>query len=349
MEHPEVFYTYEWALAVDRAYGASVRPLLLLGQEGDSLVGVVALATDTDERKTFFLAGTTADYCDFVCDPRRRPEFIGAVFTELQKLNLSMLVLANLPMDSATSGALRAAARSHGYSSFSRPAYLCAQIVLGTSAERETLKESVTRRKALRYALKCLGKQGPVTIHHLKSWDRLQPALPQFIKAHISRFLATGRASNLASPERQSFLTELAKLQSDAGWLVLTCLLVGERPVAWNYGFQFSGSWFYYQPTFDSDLQQFSPGFCLLSKIVEDACDNPQIKLVDLGLGAEGYKERFATAGRQTLHVTVTTSTARRLRETVRYYGATAVKSAPRLEHWVRRLMRRGPSGIAQI
>jgi len=36
MECPQVFYTYEWAMAVQRAYGGSLVPLLMLAYEGES-------------------------------------------------------------------------------------------------------------------------------------------------------------------------------------------------------------------------------------------------------------------------------------------------------------------------
>ena len=51
MECPEVFYTYEWALAVSRAYRDSITPLLMLAYEQDSLVGVVSLATNRSRRE----------------------------------------------------------------------------------------------------------------------------------------------------------------------------------------------------------------------------------------------------------------------------------------------------------
>jgi CelD/BcsL family acetyltransferase involved in cellulose biosynthesis len=57
-----------------------------------------------------------------------------------------------------------------------------------------------------------------------------------------------------------------------------------------------------------------------------------------LGLGEEEYKERFATGSRRTLHVTVAQSTVRCLREGVRYHAASAIKSLPQVEHYVRRL-----------
>lgn len=348
MERPEVFYTYEWALAVSHAYRASVTPLLMLAYEQDSLIGVVALATSNTRRESFFLASTTADYCDFVSSPERRPELVDLVFSELKKLKIAALAVANLPTDSATSNAFAATARTHGQATFSRPAFRCAQIVLASSTERQKVRESVLKRKALRSFLRSLEKYGSVSIDHLQSRDRLAAVLPEFMQAHITRFATTGRISNLADPQRQAFLVELAELLARRGWMVLTRLLVGDHPVAWNYGFQFEGSWFYYQPTFDSDWQQFSPGFCLLSKIVEAACENPAIQRVDLGLGAEGYKQRFATGVRQTLDVTANTSTVRHVKEIVRYRAAFAVKSAPRLEYCVRRLLGRTSAGGTQ-
>ena len=40
MERPEVFYTWEWAFAMQAAYGAVLQPMLYLAYEGDELVGV---------------------------------------------------------------------------------------------------------------------------------------------------------------------------------------------------------------------------------------------------------------------------------------------------------------------
>jgi CelD/BcsL family acetyltransferase involved in cellulose biosynthesis len=333
MERPEVFYTYEWALAVYRAYGGQMAPLLLLAYEEDSLVGVAAVATDSSQ-EIVFLASTTADYCDFICHPLRRKEFLESVFAELKKLDAGVLRLANLPADSATAHALRSAARDHGYSVFARPAYSCAKVMIDSPENRATVRESVQRR--IRRYSKTLGKNIPVTLSHSTSHDDIASELPSFAKAHVARFLDTGRISNLAHPERRIFLAELTQSLASSGWVTLSQLLVSGKVVAWNYGFQFSGSWFWYQPTFVSSFQQYSPGLWLLSKIVEESCSDPQLDRIDLGLGAEGYKERLATASQQTLHVTVTASAFRGLKERVRYHSAAVVRSIPRAEAWVR-------------
>lgn len=349
MECPEVFYTYEWALAVSRAYHASIRPLLFLAYERDSLVGFVALARNSAQREAFFLAGTTADYCDFVSHPERRRELVSGVLAELRLLEMPTLVLANLPADSATASELELSAHTRGYSLFFRPAYRCARVVIASPEQKEAVRQSVQRKQMVRRQLKAMSNIGTVTVRNLRSWEEIAAVLPAFERAHVARFLARGQVSNLVQPERPAFLGELAKLLSEAGWMTLSCLEIDNEKVAWNYGFQFAGSWFWYQPAFDRSFERYYPGFCLLAKIVEQASAMPEINRIDLGLGDEVYKERFATGARHTIHVTVTTSAARYLKENVRYQAASAIKHSPALEHCVRKLLGRPSPGGAQV
>jgi CelD/BcsL family acetyltransferase involved in cellulose biosynthesis len=336
MEPPEIFYTYEWACAVQAAYRESVHPLLFLGYENDNLVAVAALATDATEKAVRFLAGTTADYCDFVCDPKGRTGFVAAVLAKLKELEFGDFTLANLPAESATVAAIRTSAGKHGFHAYMRPAYLCAQVDLGPAEARQSLKTSVQKKKKLKYYLRAMEREGPVAVMHHQSRESIAEALPRFTNAHVARFEATGRTSNLASAERRRFLAELAERFGGTNAVTLTEMSVGGRPMAWNYGFQFQGSWFWYMPTFDTRDEANSPGYCLLAQIILEACDRPEMRVVDLGLGAEGYKERFGNSSRQTLHTTLTLSRARHWREVTRYRAATAVKKSPKLESAIR-------------
>ena len=72
---------------------------------------------------------------------------------------------------------MRDAAGQNGYLVFSRPAYQCARIALGTADERQELKQSVLKRKAFRYYIKGLEKTAPVTMDHLTLWNAIQPDL----------------------------------------------------------------------------------------------------------------------------------------------------------------------------
>lgn len=332
---PEVFYTHEWGKAVDVAYGASLRPWVLLAYEGEELTGVAAMALDSKNRATF-LAGTTADYCDFLSLPEKRGSLLDIVFEELSKADANEIVLANLPAGSATTSCLRTVGRRHGLHVFSRLGYVCARINLGSADDRSQLKQSLKKKKNLRYGMNALGRDGPVTLRHLRSWSEVHNALPEFYEAHVARFLVTSRISNFARADRRAFIAALSQRLSTAGWLALTQLTVGDRAIAWNYGFRFQSSWFYYQPTFESRLEQYSPGQCLLAAIVTEACDSSAISVVDLGLGAEGYKERFANDSRKTLTVTLSRFQRRHLRAVARYRLAETLKQWPWVESSIR-------------
>jgi CelD/BcsL family acetyltransferase involved in cellulose biosynthesis len=342
IDQPQVFYTYEWALAVQCAYGTTRHPLIFLAYDDqDSLCGVAALATISLGKEVGFLCATTGDYCDFVSLPEHKESFVAEVLAQLKRENIHEIRLANLPSDSVTVSALRHAARSQRYYRFSRTAYVCAQVSLGSLQRRGENKPVLPRKKMLRRFLNAMGRAAPVQLQHARTRDEAQAVLPGFIDAHVARFLATGRISNLASKERRVFLAELAKLLSERGWFALTTMRAGEKIFAWNYGFQFRGTWFWYQPTFDGDFEKYSPGFCLLAKVIEEAAEMPELKTVDLGLGAEDYKDRFANQTRETLHVTLTNSAARLIQETVRSGAAAMVKFDPRVEATVRSILAR--------
>jgi CelD/BcsL family acetyltransferase involved in cellulose biosynthesis len=348
MECPEVFYTYEWALAVNRAYRDSITPLLMLAYERDSLAGVAALATDRAQQETFFLAGMTADYCDFVSAPKSRRELVNCVLAELRMLGMPMLVLANLPADSATARVVGKAASFRGYNLFSQPAFQCTQVSLRTIEQKESVRHAVQHKRERRY-LKSLATTVPVVVEHLGSWDQIASALPSFSKTHVARFSAMGRSSNLDSPQRVAFLLELAKLLSPPGWIALSQLRAGEHSMAWQYAFQFARHRSFYQTTFDNSFRKYSPGFNLILRLIEEACDSSETDFVDLGLGGEDYKKRLATGTRETLNVTLARSTVTYMRVAARYHAAAAIKTSPRLERYVRRVLGQPSSGSVQV
>lgn len=329
MEQPEVFYTYEWALAVQRAYSESLEPLILLCYEEGQLRGVAALATDQHER-AFFLASSTADYCDLVSQPEFRESFLRLVLAEVGKRAIANLVLGNLPATSVSASLIQAVARENGYHVFIRPAYSCARVAIRPEHPAPDVKAVIAkkvRRKLLR-----LEREGAVCLINLSSWEEVRVALPQFQRAHVGRFLSTGRISNQVTSQRRVFLEELAELLSEPGWMCLSELTVAGRAIAWNYGFRYEGSWFWYQPTFDTDFDHLSPGYCLLGKIVEQSCESDGINTVDLGLGDEEYKNRFSNSEQRTVNIDLSRHRVRHFAVRLRYASATAIKKFAPIE-----------------
>ncbi len=333
-ERPEVFYTYEWALAVARAYGDCRRPLLALGYKQKRLVGAASLYVARDGLEAGFLSSTTADYCDFVCAPEDRNEFLVESLRTIRESGVAELILANLPAESEES--VVRAQRRCGYHVFSRPAYDCAQVALTSPEEKRAATNQLETKGSLRRIAKKLNAAGNVRLQHTKGEDWLGATLPSFYRKHVARFLMMGKESNLIDPARRNFLDELARLLSRSGWMKFSFLSIGEQQIAWNYGFQFANSWFWYQPTFDTTFQKYFPGLSLLIRIVEEAAKNSEIERVDLGLGAEGYKERVSTRIVKTAHITASRSLVSHVRHRLRHFAAALVKKFPRIERLMR-------------
>lgn len=339
MDQPQVFYTYEWALAVCRAYREVLPPHIFLAYDSvDNLCGIAALAVDSNLERASFLCATTGDYCDFISAKEDRGEFVHAVISELRRLNVREITLANLPADSSSVEALHLLRHGAGYHAFQRTGYICAQVSLAALERDKRGLLVLPRRKMLRRSLNAMGREKPLQLEHLRSKESLISVLPNFMQAHVARFLYTGRISNIAHPARRKFLAELAELLAKPGWIVLTRMMSGDKALAWNYGFRFQGTWFWYQPTFENELEKYSPGFCLLAQIVEGAVKDPDIKTVDLGLGAEGYKDQFVNQTREILYTTLNTSWNRHCREIIRYRAGGSIRRSPFAEKKLRNL-----------
>lgn len=334
MESPEVFYTWEWSTAVSRSYRACVKPLLIAAFRESALAGVVALNLSGDGSASF-LTADTADYCDFISRREDRAEFVALVFKELRKIGVVDVQLASLPAHSSTVPALRGC----GYKMFSRPAYLCRQIQLNSDHARREVKESAERRH--RRILKRLRPLGAVKVAHERPVQVQAAELEQLAIAQIGRFLAENRLSNLISSERRSFLAELGDLLGSQGWLALSKVKLGDSTVAWNFGMVFAGKWFWYQPAFDFKRKDAGVGSLLLCDILQTAARDSDVHTIDLGLGDETYKQRYAKSGAQTLHIFATRSAARLGWSAARYYSAAVIRKSPRLESLARKTLAR--------
>jgi CelD/BcsL family acetyltransferase involved in cellulose biosynthesis len=304
MENPEVFFTYQWALAASRGFQELLSTRLFLVYDFEELAGVVALAIDPRApRAAFFLTSSTADYCDIVSTPTNRKAVILALLEEFKKLGLSDLVLANVPANSATLKELPGVAGSQRFYVTSRTAYNCGVVQLGGEGQRETLIRSLAGKSRERRALKRLSDLGSVKVIHLTEPEEIGPSLESIVSAQISRFLASNRISPLVGAERRAFLQQLSDLLSQSGWLKISQLEIDGHPVAWNYGFRFGGSWFWYLPTFEMEYAHVSPGSCLLRLLVEEGAKDSSLQWLDLGLGEESYKDRYANNMRETRYV----------------------------------------------
>jgi len=328
MDNPEVFLTYQWALAASRGFRLHLSTMLFLMYDFDQLVVVAALAVDPKApRSAFFLTSSTADYCDIVSSPANRKTVLLALLEEIKNLGISDVVFANVPSNSATLQELPRVAGSHRFYVTSRTSYNCGVVQLGGEEQRETLLQSLASKGREKRALKRLTNLGAVKVIHFTEPEQIGTSLESIVSAQISRFLASNRVSPLVGSERRTFLRHLSDLLAHSGWLKISQLEIDGRPVAWNYGFRFGGSWFWYLPTFQMEYEHVSPGSCLLRLLVEEGAKDASLQWLDLGLGDEPYKDRFANKIRQTRYVHLSRGLPRHVVSAVReMLSSTAVR-----------------------
>ena len=105
-------------------------------------------------------------------------------------------------------------------------AYICAQVSFDRLERGKDGKPFAPGLKRLRRFEKAMGPGAEVRTEHRRSWEAVEPVLPEFMQAHVARFLEIGRISNIADSHRRVFLAELARVLSQSEWFVLSRMLV---------------------------------------------------------------------------------------------------------------------------
>lgn len=79
------------------------------------------------------------------------------------------------------------------------------------------------------------------------------------------------------------------------GWLSLHVLYLNEQPCAFQLGLRYNETYFLQTMGFDPTMKQRNLGTALFLKILDQLCQNPEIKYLDFGFGDAEYKRRFGT------------------------------------------------------
>ena len=131
-------------------------------------------------------------------------------------------------------------------------------------------------------------------MEHLKRSNEILPLLNFFFEQHINRWAHTPFPSLFIDPVQKVFYKRLLEELAETDWLRFTCVNWQDRYVAFHFGFNYNGNFFWYKPTFEIALAKHSPGEVLLRQLLLQAqCE--QAHTFDFGLGDEEFKKRFST------------------------------------------------------
>ena len=309
-----------------------LRPLLFLAyDESESLCGVAALAARWQSGHVSFLCATPETIAIFSALPEDRSAFVagsvGRVKETRHRRDYAYEPAGGFEYGRPSSKTRR---RTATVSLRARPTSAPKFRWPNWNAGRGESKPVLPGKKMVRRSLNAMGRDAPVRLDHARSWEAVEPILPQFIAGSHRTVSRIGTRQQPGAPGAPRVSGRIGKVAFRARLAGADPHDVGRErlsPGTMDSSFRTPGSGTSRRLT--AVLEKYSPGFCLLAKLIEEAADNPALRTVDLGLGAEEYKDRFANQTRETLYVTLRTSGVRHAREILRYHAAEIVKLLP--------------------
>lgn len=176
--------------------------------------------------------------------------------------------------DAFGSAHLLAAASSHGYRIVERTYERSPYLVIDGPWEEYERGLSGRVRRDLQRRLRRLEELGPVGLDLSDGSSNRAELLAEGFLLEPSGWKAARGTAVASRDETRRFYDELAQWAAERGWLRLSFLRVGEKGVAFQYGFEASGIYFFLKGGYDPEYSRFAPGKLLLRALLERAFAN---------------------------------------------------------------------------
>lgn len=181
------------------------------------------------------------------------------------------LTLEYVDLDAAGSAALQRAAASRGYRLLARAYERSPYLAVEGTWEQYQQSVAGRLRRDLDRRLRRLQELGPVRLDVSDGRSGRAALLAEGFRLEPSGWKAARGTAVASREETRRFYEELAEWATGRGWLRLSFLRVGEAAVAFQYGFEASGTYFFLKGGYDPEYGRFAPGKLLLRALLERA------------------------------------------------------------------------------
>jgi CelD/BcsL family acetyltransferase involved in cellulose biosynthesis len=166
-------------------------------------------------------------------------------------------------------------------------------------AGRPDAAKAAANKKSLRKLERYFRQQGSLEARQFRDSEEILPQLQEFFAQHTSRWGRTSnprpsKGTNFLDPALRAFIECLTRSAAHTGWLRFTRLDWEGRPIAFEFGYCYGGTYFGSTSSFAIDLARRSPGQVLLRQLLLAAIAEG-VSTYDFGIGDQPYKLRFAT------------------------------------------------------
>lgn len=209
-----------------------------------------------------------------------------------------LLTLEYVDPTAPSLGQLKAAAAQAAYRvverTYERPPYVP---IDGPWEDYERRLGGRVRRDVARRRRR-LEEEGAVSLEVVDGSAGLQDLLEEGFQLEPSGWKGRRGTAIASRPETKRFYTELAAWARARGWLRLSFLRMDGRPVAFQYGLESSGVYYFLKGGYDPGYARFSPGKLLVYALLERAFSLGLTRYDFLG-GDEAFKLEWTQSTRE--------------------------------------------------
>jgi hypothetical protein len=169
------------------------------------------------------------------------------------------------------------------YTDFSRFATFDEVVRYATARSSRAFEAQKRKRRKLEREV------GPVRIVY-----RAEPSETALVELCMRWKSAQYQRSNYVDVFASDKLRRLFLQLFEKGAITVSALYVGDRPAAIHLGPVTEGRFYYWVPSYDTELQLYSPGVILMEELMRDSMSSG-IREFDFLIGGEDYKFYYAT------------------------------------------------------
>jgi CelD/BcsL family acetyltransferase involved in cellulose biosynthesis len=277
-----------WTRAWWRAYGTQVALHTPVVWQGDRLVGILPLVIK--HKRLHFLGAPIGDYHDMICAGASPTEVLETALSAAVESSGRICVLDDLAQNSWVLSRWKGLSPGLQHRLQVVPRSNCPYLQLRPKPnDRSTFNPYDSRGRQLRNRLQRLG---PIGFRHLEDRVQAHMHLENLFRQHAVRWGMHGQRSMFSKPGQRAFFQSLVDELDPVHELRFSVLELGGKPIAYHFGYEIDGRFFYYVPTFDVEYWDHTPGEVLLRNLLDYAI-RQGLEEFDFMRGQEAYKERF--------------------------------------------------------
>ena len=267
--------------------------ILFLGYQEGTLIGIAPFFTTNDDGKTFFrLVGSVeiSDYLDLIAAPEHYIVFFQSILSYMEhNLAWDEIVLENIPAHSPLLQYIDEHQELEISSLILERSYVAPEVTLPESWESYLASLDKKQRHEVRRKIRRVEQDEIQSrFYHIENENDLDLTAQTF----LDLMKQDTQKSAFLTPEMQAHMHDLMEWSYQEGILYLCFLEIDQVTAASYFCFDDGKKIYIYNSGFNNDMRRFSPGWVLLSYLIQWAIENSRTA-VDFMRGSESYKYKF--------------------------------------------------------